>query len=228
METATSVSNTAASKHGPSGRIFAPGCRTCAHPDRWRVELLKAGGASLQSLADKFGLSKNGIDRHWRNHVSDEAKASYLCGPAELASLAEKAAQEGDSVLDYLRMCRVVLTGQLSAMSEAGDARGAAFVTRALVHTLEAIARVTGEIGDLARSTTYNITTNNVAVLAEHPTFMKMQATMLRALAPFPEARAAVVDALRDLDAGRAPAATAASANGHAKLLELEAVNVAG
>jgi hypothetical protein len=174
-------------------------CAVCKHPERWRIELLKAGGASLNSLAQKFGVSRDSIDRHWHRHVSPETKATYLCGPAELASLAGKAAQEGDSVLDYLRMCRVVLTSQLSAASEAGDTRGAAYVTGQLVKVLESIARVTGEVGDLARSTTFNITTNNVALLQENPVFASLQATLLRALGPYPEARNAVVLALRGL-----------------------------
>jgi hypothetical protein len=66
--------------------------------------LLKAGGASLNSLAQKFAVSRDSIDRHWHRHVSVETKASYLCGPAELAGLAAKAALEGDSVLDAAAM----------------------------------------------------------------------------------------------------------------------------
>jgi hypothetical protein len=177
-------------------------CAVCRHPERWRIELLKAGGASLNSLAQKFGVGRDSIDRHWHRHVSPENKATYLCGPAELANLAGKAAQEGDSVLDYLRMCRVVLTSQLSAASEANDTRSAAYVTGQLVKVLETIARITGEIGELARSTTYNFsTTNNVALLQDNPVFATLQATILRALGPYPEARNAVVLALRSLQA---------------------------
>jgi hypothetical protein len=177
-------------------------CQVCRHPERWRVELLRAGGASLDSLADKFGVDRDAIWRHWTNHVTTEMKASYLCGPAQLAELAEKAAAEGDSVLDPLRMIRTVLTGQLAAMTEAGDGRGAAYVAGRLTATLETIARVTGELGSMAQS--INVT-NNLTVLAEHPAFMQMQATMLRALAPFPDARASVVAALRELDQDNAP-----------------------
>ena len=100
-------------------------CQVCRHDDRWRIELLRAGGASLDSLAQKFGVDRDAI-WHWTNHVAAEMKASFLCGPAQLAELGEKAAQEGDSVLDHLRMIRTVLTGQLAAMTEAGDARGVA------------------------------------------------------------------------------------------------------
>ena len=47
-----------------------------------------------------------------------------------------------------------------------------------------------------------------------HPQFATVQATMLRALAPYPDARGAVVAALRDLDGGNAQAARAVPAIG--------------
>jgi hypothetical protein len=181
---------------------YRPGhrpCGCCRHPERARIELLHAGGASFNSLADKFGLPPITIRRHWDHHVTDEAKATYLAGPGALEELAARAAEAGDSVLDYLKLVRTVLTAQLTAMAEAGDGRGAALVAGQLTRTCEAIARVTGELSDLARSTTYNIT-NNIALLAESPAFMQVQATLLRALAPYPEARTAVVNALRELD----------------------------
>ena len=184
-------------------------CQICRHPERARIELLRAGGAGIDALADKFGVHRDAIWRHWTHHVSGEAKATYLAGPGSLEELAERAAKEGDSVLDYLRLCRTVLTAQLSAMSEAGDGRGTALVAGQLTRTCESIARVTGELSELARSTTFNIT-NNVAVLAEHPAFMRVQSALLHALAPFPEARAAVVSALHELD-DTTPAAVSAA-----------------
>lgn len=191
---------------------LSPRCQVCRHPERWRLELLRAGGASLDSLADKFGLHRDAVHRHWSKHVSPEMKASYLCGPAQLSELAEKAAAEGDSVLDHLRMIRTVLTGQLAAMTEAGDGRGAAYIAGRLTATLETIARITGELGELARST-ININ-GNVAIM-QSSEFARVQAVMLRALAPFPDARGAVVVALRDLDNDNAPPASAAKVIDH-------------
>jgi hypothetical protein len=182
-------------------------CAICRHPDRWRLELLRAGGAGIDALAAKFGVTRDCVHRHWLLHVTPEMKAGYLVGPAELATLAARAAVEGDSVLDYLRLCRTVLTGQLAAMSEAGDGRGAAYVAGQLTRTLETIARISGELGDLARST-ININ-GNVSILTDSPQFAQARATMLKALAPFPDARIAVALALRDLDAAADAQATA-------------------
>jgi hypothetical protein len=130
-------------------------CTVCQHAERWRIELLKAGGASLDSLASKFGVSRDAIDRHWHRHVSAELKAGYLAGPVQLQELASKAADTGSSVLDHLHAVRTVLMGVMATMTEAGDGRGAAYVAGRLTATLETIARVSGELGDLARSTTF-------------------------------------------------------------------------
>jgi hypothetical protein len=88
----------------------------------------------------------------------------------------------------------------LRVATEAGDGRAAAYIAGRLTDTLQIIVRISGELGDLARSTTFNITSvSNVAVLSGHPAFARLQATLLRALAPYAEARAAVVEALRGL-----------------------------
>ena len=185
-------------------------CQLCRHDERWRIELLRAGGASLDFLAEKFGVHRDAIFRHWRDHVSDEMKAGYLAGPVQLEELAAKAADAGGSVLDHLNAVRTILMGHLANMTEAGDGRGAAYVAGRLTSTLEVIARISGELGALATNTTYNIT-NNQLVLTQHPSFLKLQASLLRALAPFPEARAAVVAALRELDADNPPTAVPAA-----------------
>src|SRR5260370_3024941 len=189
-------------------------CQVCRHEERWRIELLRAGGASLDSLAKKFNVDRDAIWRDWNRHVSAEMKAGYLAGPVQLQDLAAKAADTGASVLDRLHAVRTVLMGQLAIATEAAGGRGAAYIAGRLTATLEVIARISGELGDLARSTTYNIT-NNVAVLTEHPAFMKVQASILRALGPHPDARAAVVAALRDLDAGNARAGSTAKVIEH-------------
>lgn len=181
---------------GKRGPKPGPRCTICCHDERWRIELLRAGGASLDALAEKFKVSRDAIHRHWRDHVTDDMKAKYLVGPAQLAELAEKAAEEGESVLDHFRAVRTMLMSQFALMTEAGDARGAAIVASPLVGVLEKIGRITGEIATIAQGT---ININNVAIV-NSPQFAKVQASILNALASHPEARADVVAALRHLD----------------------------
>jgi len=165
---------------------------------------LRAGGASLDSLAEKFKVSRDAIHRHWTKHVHDDAKAGYLVGPAQMEALHAKAAAEGESVVDYFRIIRTALMASMTACSEAGDARGVALVSNSLVSVLEKIGKVTGEIASIAQNNTVNIQ-NNVAIV-NSPAFAKVQAVILRALAPHGAARAAVVEALRELDADEASA----------------------
>ncbi len=179
-------------------------CQVCKHPERTRIELMRASGVSLNVIAEKFGVQRDAVNRHWHGHVSDQMKASFLAGPLQLEELAQKAAETGTSVLDHLHAIRVVLFSHLTTATEAGDGSLAANVAGRLTHVLETIARISGELGALATNTTYNIT-NNQLVLTQTPAFLKLQASLLHALAPFPEAREAVVAALNELDEG-APA----------------------
>jgi hypothetical protein len=197
-------------------------CKVCSHDEKWRIELLKASGAGSEALSRKFGVSADSIDRHWRSHVDDQAKVGHLAGIANLEKLAEKAATEGESVLDYLRVCRNTLLTQLSVTALAGDARTIGYLTGQLVHVLETIGKISGELGDMASKVTVNNINNisNVAILSEHPAFARLQATLLRALAGFPDARGAVVAALRQLDDANAPAATHAKTIDHLPAME--------
>jgi hypothetical protein len=183
-----------------------PPCQICKHSERTRIELMRASGVSLDAIAKRFNVGRDSVNRHWHQHTSDEAKATYLAGMVDFEHLAKKCADEGDSVLDYLKICRTSLLTQLAVMNEAGDPKGVVAVTAQLTRTLEAIARVTGELSTLANNTININTTNNVAVLSEHPMFVRLQAAILTALAPHPDARRDVIAALNELDGERAPA----------------------
>ncbi|TAI67657.1 hypothetical protein CWO89_01260 [Bradyrhizobium sp. Leo170] len=179
--------------------------------------MLRAGGASLDALASKFDVTRDAIHSHWHKHVSAEAKASYLVGPSDIENWALKAAREGDSVIDYLKLCRSSLVSQLATATEAGDGLLATRVAVALTNVLDRMARITGEVSTLAGSVT-NIT-NNV-VVGEHPEFIRARVAILQALGPFPEAARAVLAALHPANPN-APQPEPGPANG--RLIELRA-----
>jgi hypothetical protein len=91
-------------------------------------------------------------------------------------------------------------------------------VAAQLVNVLEKIGKVTGEIATIAQGTVNNIT-NNVAIV-NSPAFAKVQAALLKALAPHSAARADVVAALRQLDSEAALEAPGP------RLIEAQAVRV--
>jgi hypothetical protein len=55
-------------------------CQVCRSPDVYRIELLKAGGASAKALAAKFNVSVDAVTRHWAKHVTDAAKRVGILG----------------------------------------------------------------------------------------------------------------------------------------------------
>jgi hypothetical protein len=161
-------------------------CTVCRHPEKFRIELLLASGASIEALARKFGLSGDAIGRHWRNHVDDQAKVGHLAGVANLEKLAEKAAEQGSSVLDYLAIARNAILTQLGVVQLAGDARTVGYLAIALARISEIEGKITGEI--VTAAGTVNVTAN-VQMVASHPDFLKMQAAMFKVLQAHPRAR---------------------------------------
>src|SRR5436309_8726512 len=55
-------------------------CQGCNHPERVRIERLLAAGASIKGAARKFAIDYHALHRHWRNHFSAEARATYVAG----------------------------------------------------------------------------------------------------------------------------------------------------
>jgi len=198
-------------------------CAVCRHPERSRLEILRAGGASYESLAVKFSVSRDQVWRHWHRHVPEDVKAEYLAGPTALADLAGRAAEEGLSTLDYLAVLRTRLMAMFSVAAEAGDRAGASTLAARLLSTLKTIGLISGELAKVGGDRV----TNNTTLIINSPIFADLQTRLLKALRPFPDARSAVIAALREIDEEheRAPAPVAAIIDAHAAGHGQEAVH---
>lgn len=196
-------------RHAPRRRA----CHTCMHPERVRIEALLAGGASLESISQKFGVHKAALHRHMHRHVNPEDLEILKGAPAQLAGLAEKAAAENMSILDYLSIMRSRLMRQLEASSAAGDNPGVCRASQTMLSVLQELGKLTGEIDLVAGIVINNNSNNQTLVQMTDPLIVRLQSGLLRTLAPFPDARRAVILMLADLEAGEyRPAMT----NGHA------------
>ena len=177
-------------KGAPTGR-----CQGCNHPERVRIERFLAAGASIKGAARKFDIDYHALRRHWRNHVSAEARATYVAGArASKDQLEEIVADESVGLLDHYRIIRGALYRGLSAAAELGDGNSLALLAGRLHENFRDCGRLTGE---LQRGPLLNIQ-NNVLV---NPDYTRAIARLVSAVAPYPEAREAVIAALRDLDA---------------------------
>jgi hypothetical protein len=193
-------------------------CGVCAHPERARIEALRAGGVSYRVLSDKFVLSKDSLHRHWINHVAPERRAALIVGPVRLEDLANRAADEGKSLIDYLTIARSVLFNQFLLAAEVGDRNGVATVAGRLLECLREVGRLTGQLRDASATTINN--SLNVNVIAS-PEFVALQSGLLQIARQHPGARGDIVALLRSLDA--APSAPHASR----PMIECEAVDAA-
>lgn len=184
-------------------------CQGCNHLERMRIERLLAAGASIKGTARKFEIDYHALRRHWINHVSPEARATYIAGAgATKDQLEELVADESLALIDHYRIVRGALYRGFGAASEVGDSNALALLAGRLHENFRDCGRLTGE---LQRGPLLNIQ-NNVLV---SPDYSRAIARIVSAVAPYSEAREAVIAALRELDVeGVSPPALAKPARG--------------
>jgi hypothetical protein len=196
-------------------------CRVCNHPDKARIEALKVSGVSIDKIGEQFRIHRDAVWRHCTKHMSDEAKASYLLGAASISSLANQAASEGRSVLEYLTIVRSILMNQLAREAELNKSDAVERVAGRLIDCLAQIGQQTGEVSRLA-GTVFNIT-NNTQIL-NSPPFIELQAGLLQICAVHPEARVDIVALFRALDEKHAVSAPAKVIEHEAPVSRSEAI----
>jgi hypothetical protein len=175
-----------------------PRCSICKHSDVERIERLLSGGASLKACARKFALAYHSLRRHARNHLTAEQRAKHIAGAAlSRDELAEEVADESIGYLDHYRITRGHLYRGIRVADEAKDLSLLSGLVGRLHENLRDSARLTG---DLQRGPLLAINQTTVNFLA-NPDAARAVACIVSAVAPYPEARAAVVAALRVLDA---------------------------
>jgi hypothetical protein len=157
------------------------------------MEVLLVSGAGRRAVAKQFSVSPDAVWRHGRAHISQEQRAQILGGPVKLQELATKAAAEGVSLLEYIAMLRSSGLHRYFAACEAGDDQAAAL----LMGRLTDLLRLQGQFsGDLSKAGAQ--ITNNTLILAS-PLMADLKGMLFERLLPFPEARAAVIQGLREL-----------------------------
>jgi hypothetical protein len=169
-------------------------CNVCTHPDRALIEKARIAGAGQESLASRYGVSKDSIYRHMRNHMTDAARAAYT-SEAGLRALADQAAADGISTLDRYRIANGFLMNQLQQAAQANDGSKVAAVSRAMFEGLRDVSKLTGEV--LEHVGNVSLVQNN---FYQSPDYLALQAMLVQALAPYPEAMRAVLAGLDNLE----------------------------
>jgi hypothetical protein len=171
-------------------------CKVCGHHERVRIEMARLAGAGLDAIAKQFNVSRDSVWRHMKSHVSEDDRAMLLVD-VPLQELLARAADEGVSLLDYLKIVRATLMRQFQLAASVNDQRAVAALAGRLNETLDLIGRLTGEMLKLSPTSI----TNNTAVFVNSPIFADLQSMLVRKLEGHPEALARVVEGLQELEA---------------------------
>jgi hypothetical protein len=178
---------------------------------------LANGGSSLRGLGKQFNLNYKSIENHLHNHVT-AARLAHLrlvnpLGKADM--LADLSAEAGKSALENLRAVHQgVISRWLNALESKSDQFFIALTAQAR-QNIELLAKLSKELQPAQTNVNIGVQANIGAF--ERPEYIDAIATITAALRPFPEARAAVSEALRSLEI----------AQGGAKLIEGEARRIA-
>jgi transposase-like protein len=157
-------------------------CSVCRHPDRDSIDrALVDGQDSYRDIARHFAVSKDALHRHKEGgHI-----ARALVEAKEAGEVAR-----ADTLLDQVKTLTARAHGILETAERAGDLRVALGAIREARGCLELLARVMGEIQSGSGSVTVNISGSRE--------WIAIKETIVRTLAPYPDARDAVVLALDD------------------------------
>jgi hypothetical protein len=184
----------------------AGSCRTCASPDRARIELMLANRVAGPKVAAQFGLSKDSVWRHWKRHVSPETKAALVMAGASdsKVDLERMKRVESESLLQNFIRERARLQRIADICESIKNYADAVRASAAVVRVIESTAKLLGEL-KVGRTTI-----NQNFLLS--PDWFQIRKLLATALRPHPAAQGAVLGALREYEAERGADVTHARA----------------
>jgi hypothetical protein len=172
-------------------------CSICRHSQRAAIDRELVAGTPVTRIAAEYRVSDDALARHKAAHLPAVlARARQDHERAHLADLAGQVAaqekQEQAHALDVVQQLKVINQISNAILHEARQARDAHTALRAIDRVqrqIELQARLLGELDERPQ----------VNVLLA-PEWVSIRGTVLSALAPFPEARAAVAQQLLALE----------------------------
>jgi hypothetical protein len=163
------------------------------HPDRAAIERDLAIGLPVRRLAKKYGLGKDALHRH-RKKLPPQLKAAMAAQALRPGvDLEQLRITESEGLLVHLAAQRAKLLLWQDACASSEQFQVASAISAQVHRNLELVGKYLGEFA-------VHHVTANVSMLIS-PEYLELRSTLLRALQPYPEARAAVVEAIHRLEA---------------------------
>jgi hypothetical protein len=160
-------------------------CTICVHDERHQINVALVAREPFRAIASRFGVSKPALQRHASDHIPKQLVEAYKSlERSDAESLVVELANEKQ---DVQRLKRKAEEGE--------DYKTALMADDKALKALELQAKIEQLIAS-SPTTAVNI------ALVEHPDYTRLEDAVLRALEQHPEARWAVADALKELEAG--------------------------
>lgn len=158
-------------------------CATCHSPDRAEIEAQIVSGIGLSAIERDFPITRDALRRHRENHMSP----TLIAVKNEQARQSTLAATAADRVASLL--------GKLEDLVERTHEERRESMLLAASRELRSAIELSAKLDGSLRPE--NQTTVQVLNLSTSPEWIEVRSRILQALAPFPEARIAVAEALR-------------------------------
>lgn len=187
-------------KRAPIGGAPTTAGRNCPpirdHPDREKIEFELATGKSVRVIANKYSVHEVSLYRH-RKKLPPQLKAAFvgrLLKPG--VDLEKLKTEESEGLLQSLAQQRARLLVMQDGEMEAGNAQAVANLSNGIHRNLELVGRYLGELQQHHVHTAVSILISTE--------YLELRNALLRALAPFPDARRCVAETLHRLEDGAA------------------------
>jgi hypothetical protein len=154
-------------------------CTVCTHPERVAVDQALVAGRAYRDIAGQFSVSRSALDRHRAEHLSPAVQKA-------------RQATEAEHALDITKQLRAINGVSLSILDEARRSNNPVVALKAIDRVQRQIELQAKLLGELDERPQVNV------LLA--PEWVSIRGTVLTALAPYPEARAAVAQQLLALE----------------------------
>jgi hypothetical protein len=172
-------------------------CTICDHPERADIDKALVAGEPFRNIARRSGTSVSSLHRHRQSHIVELlAKVQSPSTPEEAARKQElighqEALEAGElrHAIDVVQQLRAINAACLEVLKQARTDGKHAILLQAvdrIARQIELQAKLLGQIQDGQ--------TVNVAIL---PEWHGLRQSVLEALQPYPEAKLAVVRALK-------------------------------
>jgi hypothetical protein len=158
-------------------------CTVCAHEEGEAInKALSDPSRAISKIAAEYRVSEDALSRHKANHLLPEMRNKLASDP-ELRDV---------DILAEMKSLYQRMKGHLEAVETTENWQAIKAFHSEARHDLELLAKLLGELDERPQ----------VNILVS-PEWIAVRAALLEALAPHPEARAAVAGRLLQLEAGQ-------------------------